>query len=64
MGHHAEQREEELPSTSDIVKAHDIELQEIMENAVRSIDNLIEQLEESEDLPMGEPKSGKTAQEH
>ena len=34
----------------------DIELQEIMENAARSMDNLIEQLEceSSEDLPMHE----------
>ena len=37
--------EEELPSITDIAKADDIELQEIMENAARSTGNLIEQLE-------------------
>ena len=31
---------EELPSESDIAKADDIELQEITENASRSIENL------------------------
>ena len=48
--------EEELPSTSDAAKAGDIELQEIMENAARSMENLIKQLEgeSSEDLPMRE----------
>ena len=30
--------EEELPSTSDIAKADDIQLQEITENAARSMD--------------------------
>ena len=30
--------EEELPSTSDLAKANDIELQEIMENAARSME--------------------------
>ena len=46
--------EEELPSTSDVDKADDIELQEITENASRSTENLIQQLEgeSSEDLPM------------
>ena len=45
-----------MPSTFDVTKADDIELQEIMENAVRSTENLIEQLqgESSEDLPMRE----------
>ena len=33
--------EEQLPSTSDIVKVGNIELQEIMENAVRSTEDLI-----------------------
>ena len=48
--------EEEMPSMSDVAKADDIELQEIMENARRSIENLIAQLEgdSSEDLPMHE----------
>ena len=34
--------EEELPSASDIGKADAIELQEFMENAARSMENLIE----------------------
>ena len=42
----------ELPSMSDVARTDDIELQEIMENAARSMENLIAQLEESEDLPM------------
>ena len=48
--------EEELPSASDVAKADDIELQEITKNAVRSMENLIVQLEgeSSEDLPMHE----------
>ena len=43
-----------MPSTFGVTKADDIKLQEIMENAVRSTENLIEQLqgESSEDLPM------------
>ena len=47
---------EELPSTSDVAKADDIELQEIMENVAGSTENLIAQLEgeSSEDLPMRE----------
>ena len=47
---------EELPSMSDIAKVDDIELQEIMENASRSMENLNQQLEgeSSEDLPMRE----------
>ena len=45
---------EELPSMSDIAKEDDIELQEIMENASRSMENLNQQPEgeSSEDLPM------------
>ena len=48
--------EQEMPSTSDIPKADDIELQEFTENVARSMENLIEQLEDesSEDLPMHE----------
>ena len=48
--------EEELPFTSDVAKADDIELQDITKNATRSAENLIEQLdgESSEDLPMRE----------
>ena len=48
--------EEELPSTSDVAKADEVELQEIMKNASRSTGNLIAQLEgeSSEDLPMCE----------
>ena len=45
--------EEELPSMSDIAKVDDIELQEIMENASRSMENLNQRLE-GEDLPMQE----------
>ena len=44
---------EELPSASDVAKADDIGLQEIAENALRSMENLNQQLE-SEDLPMRE----------
>ena len=35
---------EELPSTSDITKVDDIELQEVMENASKSMEDLISQL--------------------
>ena len=59
--------EEELPSTYNIAKAGDIELQGITKNAARSKDNLIEQLdgESSEYLPMHEVLSlDITAQEH
>ena len=38
--------EEDLPSTSDIAKADNIEIQKITENAARSTEKLIEQLEE------------------
>ena len=37
--------EEDLPSTSDVAKADDIELQELMENVARSPENLTVQLE-------------------
>ena len=48
--------EEELPSVSDVDKAGDIELQEIVENASRSIENLNQQVQEEpiEDLHMRE----------
>ena len=48
--------QEELPSASDVDKADDIELQEIVENASRSIENLNQQVQEepTEDLPMQE----------
>ena len=46
--------QEELPSASDVDKADDIELQEIVENASRSIENLNQQVqkEPTKDLPM------------
>ena len=46
----------QLPSTSDITRADDIELQEIAINASRSIENLNQQVQEepTEDLPMEE----------
>ena len=43
--------EEELPSASDVANADDIELQEIAENALRSMKNFNQQLE-GKDLPM------------
>ena len=46
--------EEEIPSVSDIAKADDIELQEIMENASKSMEDLITQFERQETLPMCE----------
>ena len=48
--------EEEMPSASDTAKADDIELQKIMKNVARSMENLIAQLEgeSSEDLLMHE----------
>ena len=48
--------EEDLPSTSDVTKADDMELQEITENTARSMENHIQQLEgeSSKDLPMRE----------
>ena len=42
--------EEEMPSVSDVATVDDIELQEITENAARSMENL--EGESSEDLPM------------
>ena len=62
--------QEELPSASDIDKVDDIELQEIVENASRSIENLNQQVQEepTEDLPsmahVRTPRSGQTTQEH
>ena len=46
----------QLPSTPDITRADDIELQEIAEKASRSIENLNQQVQEepTEDLPMRE----------
>ena len=46
----------QLPSTSDITRADDIELQEIAEKASRSIENLNQQVQEesTEDLPIRE----------
>ena len=44
---------EELPSESDITRADDIELQEIVENASRSMENLNQQVP-TKDLPMRE----------
>ena len=46
--------EKELPSRSDVATADYSELQEIMENAARSMENLTVQLDESEDLPIPE----------
>ena len=44
--------EEELSSVSDVAIADDIELQEIMENATKSTEDLITQFEGQETLPM------------
>ena len=54
----------ELHSTSDIAKADDIGFQEITENAAKSMENLIEQLEgtSSESLPTRDRKRGILAQ--
>ena len=48
--------QEEMPSASEIAKMDDIELQEIVENASRSIENLSRQVKEepTKDLPMCE----------
>ena len=45
-----------MPSASDVDKVGNIELQEIVENALRSIENLNQQVQEepTEDLPMRE----------
>ena len=45
--------QEEMPSASEVDKADDIELQEITENATRSMENLNQKLE-GQDLPMRE----------
>ena len=39
--------EEELPSMSELAKADDMKLQEIMENSVRSMEDLLTQLDDS-----------------
>ena len=44
--------EEELPSASEVAKADDIELQEIKENAMKSMEDLITQFKEEEMLPI------------
>ena len=44
----------DLPSTTDVARADDIELQVIMENAARIMDNLIMQFKGSKCLPMHE----------
>ena len=47
--------EEELPSASDVAKADDIELQEIVESTAKSTEDLIPQFEgHLETLPMRE----------
>ena len=46
--------EEKLPSRSDVDKADDIELQEFLENAKRSTEDLITQFEGEETLPIPE----------
>ena len=46
--------EEELPSAPDVVKADEIELQEIIENATKSTEDLITQFEGQGTLPMRE----------
>ena len=46
--------EEELPFASDIAKADDIELQEIMEKVTKSMEDLITQFEGQQTLPMCE----------
>ena len=43
--------EEELPSLSDVAKADDIELQGIMENTVRSTEDLIAKLNNQRHSP-------------
>ena len=44
--------QEELPSTSDITKADDIELQEIAEKALKSTEDLIFQIKMSRQIQM------------
>ena len=43
---------EELPSASDVDKADDIELQEITENASRSMEDLISQMPQTDEYPL------------
>ena len=45
--------EEELPYTSDVAKADDIELQKVMENTVRSMEDLITQFDD-QTHPLGD----------
>ena len=58
--------EEGLPSTSDVANADDIKLQDITENAVRSTENLIKQLERNLQgfADARTCRSGQTTQEH
>ena len=57
--------EEELPSAFDVAKADDIELQEIMKNTTKSMENLIVQLEDPLfEHPLHELKAWKKANEH
>ena len=58
--------EEDLPSTSDLAEADNMELQKITEKAARSMDNLIEELEDtsSETLPMHEIKAVTSCSTH
>ena len=44
--------DEELPSTSDVAKANNVELQEITENTMKSTEDLITQFEGQEMFPM------------
>ena len=45
---------EELPSASGVDKADDMELQEIMENALRSTEDLISQMPQTDEYPLCE----------
>ena len=45
---------EELPSASDVDKADGIELQEITENASRSMEDLISQMPQTDEYPLCE----------
>ena len=45
---------EELPSASDVDKADDIDLQEITENALRSMEDLISQMPQTDEYPLCE----------
>ena len=57
--------EEELPSTSDIDKVNDIELQEITKNAAKSTEDLIKQFKGEENITHARtPRSGQTTEEH